>query len=72
MTEIQGRADSMMEEIKARERDQEPSMVTTRDWDIQPNHKTYIFYHDSCDCSQYRTIFQLIQILKLFTRPGLG
>ena len=61
------------EESKAREeRDMEPSMVTSRDWDKQPNHKTYIFYHDSSDCSQYRTIFQLIQILKLFTRPGLG
>ena len=41
------------EESKAREeRDMEPSMVTTRDWDKQPNHKTYIFYHDSSDCSQ--------------------
>ena len=61
------------EESGAREeRDMEPSMVTTRDWDKQPNHKTYIFHHDSCDCSQYRTIFQLIQILKLFTRPGLA
>ena len=47
------------EESGAREeRDMEPSMVTTRDWDKQPNHKTYILYHDSCDCSQYRTIFQ--------------
>ena len=61
------------EESKAREEwDLEPSMVTTRDWDKQPNHKTYILYHDSSDCSQYRTIFQLIQILKNKTRPHLN
>ena len=58
------------EESGAREeRDMEPSMVTTRVWDKQPNHKTYILYHDSCE--QYRTIFQLIQILKNKTRPNL-
>ena len=37
----------------------------------QTNHKTYLLYHDSSDCSQYRTIFQLIQILKNKTRPHL-
>ena len=64
-------AETIEEEEESEERDLEPSMVTTRDWDKQPNHKTYIFYHDSSDCSQYRSFFQLIQILKNKTRPHL-
>ena len=44
------------EEIKAREK-----RTRSQAWSQHgtgTNHKTYIFYHDSSDCSQYRTIFQ--------------